>query len=100
LFPQVRHGFRVDSHALVMVISHTLTTTLEDMGMDELELVPEEPYWVRAARIADALRKLADKLDDTPELGKLRDPVKAEVDMLDDLRTLDALAGLGTLDLL
>jgi hypothetical protein len=83
-----------------MVISHTLTTTLEDMGMDELELVPEEPYWVRAARIADALRKLADKLDDTPELGKLRDPVKAEVDMLDDLRTLDALAGLGTLDLL
>jgi hypothetical protein len=40
--------------------------TLEDMGMDELELVPEKPYWVRAARIADALRKLADKLDDTP----------------------------------
>jgi hypothetical protein len=66
LFPQVRHVFRVDSHALVTVISHMPPMTLEDMGMDELELVPEKPYWVRAARIADALRKLADKLDDTP----------------------------------
>lgn len=68
--------------------------------MDDLELAGEEPYWVRAQRIVNALRELADKIEENPVLGKLRDPVKAAVDMLDDLRTLDALADLGTLDVL
>ena len=66
--------------------------------MDELEIAPPESYRERARRIADELRELADTIEDNSELAKLADPVGAAERMLDDLRTLDALAHLGKLD--
>jgi hypothetical protein len=72
------------------------------MKMDELELVPanSEPYFVRAGRIAEELRELADTIEDNPEMAKLRDPVEVAEHMRDDLAALDALADLGRLDVL
>jgi hypothetical protein len=57
--------------------------------LDDLEESGPEPYWVRAGRIAEDLREIADVIEDNPELAKLPDPYDAAQQLLSDLHMLD-----------
>jgi len=93
MFPQVRPCFVIDGVRQDWLQSRAREKGRKDMEMDELEPV-QEPYWVRAGRIARELREIADVIEANPELAKLDDPYDAAERLLMDLDALDNLDAL------